>query len=256
MCKHTFIKGCQTFQQNLSSLPFSLSSLPPPVFFSPSPSSPSNTSLVFLLMWLLCINLCAAVIEQIIPRARNGLPNHLSAVCFPSKLPSLYAPTKMWGVSGAKEKKKPWGTPPYVANHSRTGFQAPPLHQPQALCGLLVHAGDFRRAMQPQRIRLSLYIWQRVWKTFPRGGETSGIFGKKQNSFHIVRSDLCYVKINLRSQLLVRALGLFYMYCFHKDVFIVNQRGAMDLTLLQWSTGFAAIHLPRGKQNSGSICHS
>lgn len=43
---------------------------------------------------------------------------------------------------------------------------------------------------------------------FP-GVETSGIFYAKQNSFHIVPSDLCYIKINLQRQLLVRALGLF-----------------------------------------------
>lgn len=41
------------------------------------------------------------------------------------------------------------------------------------------------------------------------GVETSGIFLEKQNVFHVVHSDLCSIKINLWTQLLVRALGLF-----------------------------------------------
>lgn len=45
-------------------------------------------------------------------------------------------------------------------------------------------------------------------KGFP-GVEISGIFSEKQNSFHIIHSDLRYVKINLQRQLLGRALGLF-----------------------------------------------
>lgn len=147
------------------------------------------------------------------------------------------------------------------SNRSRTRFPVLALHQPpQTLCGASggpwgLQAGNAATAELVQLAHLAKSL-----EDISPGGEASGIFWEKQNSFHIVRSDLCYIKVNFQSQLLVRAKcivwGSLRGIVFHKDLFIVNQLGAVDLTLWYWSTGFAAIYLPRGKQNSGPICHS
>lgn len=86
--------------------------------------------------------------------------------------------------------------------------------------------------------------------------ETRGISLRNRTLFHIIRSALCHIRVNLQRQLLGRALGLLEMYRFHEDIFFVNQRGTVDLPLRYCSTGSAVLYLPGGKQNSACIRHS
>lgn len=73
--------------------------------------------------------------------------------------------------------------------------------------------------------------WVGSWEGISQEEKHVASLQEKQSSFHVVCSDLCYIKTNLLRQLPVRALEFFQMYCFHKDISSVNQQGYKDLTL-------------------------